>query len=362
MAVLVDTPPRCWKLELWPAADCESWLLNCSPGDPFDDPRPGAALREASEEKIRKGYGRWLAFLSANTWLDPAQSPIERVTRDRLRAYLRELLRCGNAPYTVMGRFAELRMALQIIAPGADVSWVARPHGVSVRQLLPRTRRSILVPDDAVMLQWALSLMDGAAAAVTKADLEQYRDGLLLAMLASRARRLRSMTLLRVGHELVWKDGRYRIELAPDQVKTGKPDRFDLPDCLTPYVRHYLDVVRPALLGRAQHDALWINGKGGSWTAKGIQHRVVKRTRDRFGRGIGPHRFRHAVATGAALRDPGHPGVGAGVLGISKEVVLEHYNRAGQIGAAMRYDELIDGRRRTLGLAGNTDSHTKKTR
>ena len=356
MTPLADTAPLCWKLALWPAADREVWILNCTPGDPFDDPRPGAALREASQQKILKGYGRWLAFLAAQGWLDPAQPAIERVTRDRLRAYLQELRRLGNAPYTIIGRFAELRMALKILAPGAEVSWVVRPHGVSVRQLLPRTRRQILVPDDAVMLEWGLSLMDQAA---TTGELQHYRDGLLLAMLASRARRLRSMTLLRVGHELNWKDGRYRIELAPDQVKTGKPDRFDLPDCLTPYVRHYLDMVRPALLGGAQHDALWINDKGGPWTAKGIQHRVVKRTRERFGRGFGPHRFRHAVATGSALRDPGNPGIGAGVLGISKEVAQESYNRAGQIVAAMRFDELIDGQCRSLGLAGNAAARQK---
>jgi hypothetical protein len=33
----------------------------------------------------------------------------------------------------------------------------------------------------------------------------------------------------------------YRIELTPEQAKTGKPDRFDLPAQLTPYIRHHLN-------------------------------------------------------------------------------------------------------------------------
>jgi hypothetical protein len=139
----------------------------------------------------------------------------------------------------------------------------------------------------------------------------------LLAMLASRGRRLRAMSLLRVGKELIRHEQRYRIELTSAQNKTPEPDRFNLPESLTRYMRRYLHEVRPALLQGQMHDALWVNPKGGRWTAKGIQHRVMKLTLQRFGIAFGPHRLRHAIGTTAPMRDPCHPGVAAGVLGIS---------------------------------------------
>jgi hypothetical protein len=78
----------------------------CSPGDPFDDdPHYGAALRPHSREQIRKGCGRWLCFLAARGWLDPLQPPLQRVTRERLRAYFHTLRGAGNADDTIIGRF-----------------------------------------------------------------------------------------------------------------------------------------------------------------------------------------------------------------------------------------------------------------
>ena len=167
-------------------------------------------------------------------------------------------------------------------------------------------------------------------------------------MFAARGRRLRSMALLRVGHELISRGERYRIELTPAQVKTGKHDRFDLPEDLMPYVRQYLEVVRPALLNGRCHDVLWVNSSGQPWTAKGIQDRIVKLTRRRFGRAFGPHRFRHAIGTTAPMRDPTHPGLAAGMLGISAAMVELHYDRAGQSLGAATMDQAIRRRLRRL--------------
>ncbi|HYZ24258.1 MAG TPA: integrase, partial [Rhodopila sp.] len=111
-------------------------------------------------------------------------------------------------------------------------------------------------------------MMDTAA---TPCD---YRDGLLLAVLAARGRRWRSMALLRVGRELILHEDQYRIELPAEQVKTRKPDQFDLPTVLTPYMWHYLAVIRPALLQSESHDALWVSPSGRPWTAGAIHQRV----------------------------------------------------------------------------------------
>jgi site-specific recombinase XerD len=217
------------------------------------------------------------------------------------------------------------------------VSWVRRPDGVSIHALLPKQQRVLLVPESDVLFDWGIEMMDQATSVEGEGTAGAYRDGLLIALLASRGRRLRSMSLLRVGRELIQRDGRFRIELTLDQVKTDKPDRFDLPDALTPHLRHYLDSVRPALLGRQAEEAVWISTTGRPMSDLAIQGRILRLTKKRFGISFGPHRFRHAIATTATLRAPENPGLAAGLLGISPAILEQHYNRASQCQAGTRF-------------------------
>jgi site-specific recombinase XerC len=348
-----DKTIRCWRFGAWPALDRAAWTCGCTPvapyGDPYGAPRPGATLRPDTLSKISKGYGRWLCFLDARGELDPDQPPLARVTRQRLRGYFHALRQAGNADYTVIGRFDELRKAMRILAPDVDVSWIDKPDGVSITALLPKRRRPMLVPDSGVLLAWARALMDQARAKTTAPRLRliAYRDGLLLAMLAARGRRLRSMSLLRLAHEVLQLGEHYRIALTPDQVKTNRADHFGLPEALSPYVRYYLDMVRTALLAGRADDAFWISRDGTRLTAKAIQNQVFARTRKQFAQAFGPHRMRHAIATTAALRASGHPGLGAAVLNITGRTAAQSYNLAGQTAAALTFADLIEDRRRS---------------
>ena len=351
----IPRPPVCWKLERWPEADRASWQRNTTPGDPFDDPRHGASLRPASLAKISKGYGRWLDFLDSQGWLDPEVAALQRVTRRRLRAYVRALKAAGNADYTIIGRIAELTMAMRILTPGADVGWIRRPYGITIYAMLPKNKRPMVVPDARVLFRWGRKMMDAQLAAGARGNPVAFRDGLLIAMLAARGRRLRSMAELRTQCELIRQQLTYRIELGPDQTKTHVRDRFDLAEALTSYVRHYLTKVRPALLAGRESCALWIGARGAPLTAKGIQACILRLSRVRFRVAFGPHRFRHAIATSSALRDPGSPGLAAGVLGGSRQVIEQHYNRAGQIHAARKYAQMVEQRRRKL-AGGSTEA------
>ena len=274
---------------------------------------------------------------------------LQRVTRRRLRAYVRALKAAGNADYTIIGRITELAMAMRILTPGADVGWIRRPDGISIYAMLPKNKRPMVVPDARVLFRWGLKMMDTQLAEGARANPVAFRDGLLIALLAARGRRLRSMAELRVRREMVRQEVTYRIELGPDQTKTHVHDRFDLPEALTPYVGHYLAKVRPVLLAGCEEDAFWIGARGAPLTAKGIEACILRLSRVRFGVAFGPHRFRHAIATSSALRDPGSPGLAAGVLGGSAQVIEQHYNRAGQIQAARAYAQVVEQRRRKLG-------------
>ena len=150
------SPIRILKFEQWPPADQALWTTNCLPGDPFDDPSYGASLRPDSLLKVRKGYGRWLSFLASRGWLDESVVPLVRVSRGRLRAYFQDLRAAGNADYTIIGRFAELTMAMKILAPGEDVSWIRRPTGRTIYASLLKQKRQLIVPDGRVLFCWAL--------------------------------------------------------------------------------------------------------------------------------------------------------------------------------------------------------------
>jgi len=337
---------RRWAFARWPANDQDLWIRNCTPGDPFDDPCYGADLSAATLQLAAKSYRFWLDFLDGMGWLDPQQEPLQRVTPQRLREYFRSIKRNGNADYTIIARFSGLTIAMKILAPGKEVGWIRKPFGPTIYAMLPKAKRSLIVPDSGIVFKWAIGIM-------TKANVDDedrtglcdYRDGLILALLACRARRLRSMALLRFGTELLREGNRYRIELTASQVKTKRRDVFVLPTELTSFIDRYLNEVRPILLGHNSHQELWISVRGHPLTHKSIQHLVHKRTLKRFGTGFGPHRCRHSIATTSALRASDCPGLAAAVLGISKGVVEASYNRAGQVAAALTLASIVQLRR-----------------
>jgi hypothetical protein len=54
------------------------------------------------------------------------------------------------------------------------------------------------------------------------------------------------------------------------------------------------------------------------------------------------------IATTIPLRSPDRPELGAAVLGISKQVIDQHYNRAEQVRAASEYNSILDGQMQEL--------------
>ena len=339
--------PCCWHVHQWPAIDQRLWSQGCALGDGFDDSGAGADLRPASIEKVRKGYGRWLDFLAGQGWLDPATQPLERLSNRRLEAYFWHLQGRGNADFTIIGRFEELALAMRILAPGQKTAWITRHSGVSVYDRLPKRRRALMVPSAEVMLAWGYGMMDAEASNIS--DIHQlcaFRDGLLITLFATCARRLRSVSLMRFGHELIKIGHGYRIEFTPDQIKIKAKgcDCFDLPERLTPFIDRYIHTVRPRLLAGAHREQLWINKFGKACTPKSIQSRVLALSLKRFGTAFGPHRFRYSIATSAPHLAPANPAIGAEVIGISQAVLQDHYNRAEQARAANAYEACLERR------------------
>ena len=94
------------------------------------------------------------------------------------------------------------------------------------------------------------------------------------------------------------------INLFGADTKTGRPNSFVVPAKLSPYIVHYLDVMRPRILMSMRSDALWVSQHGGKLTDGAIYLIVRRRTREHFGTPIGLHDFRRAAATSLAIEAP----------------------------------------------------------
>jgi hypothetical protein len=132
-------------LPQWPAADRQLWEAACRPGGYFEDGGALADLRPRSRDKIAKGYGRWLTYLSVAGQLseDP---PATRITAERVRAYVEHLTGLGNATQTNRCRLQELGDMARVLGPGRAWSFIARQASrIRARQKPARAKRARLV-------------------------------------------------------------------------------------------------------------------------------------------------------------------------------------------------------------------------
>jgi Phage integrase family len=265
-------------------------------------------------------------------------------------------LRC----YTAC-RIFHLRTALHIMAPKVNFDWITRPDDVPLDAILQQEPRDdMFIPDAKLLFDWGLGLMtdqpvpDDAAKRLEAC--QDYRNGLIIALLACRAPRLGSLAQMRLGKNLYKRNGEYWARLQSMIVKNRRELHYSLPETLTPYIDRYLSEIRPILLDPVATDAVWGNGDGGAYTYRSIQTMIFRQTQaetgTKFDEDFGPHRFRHSFATALAEADPTNPGLAAVILGITEPVVNEHYRKARQADTARKLQaNLREERERTRATA-----------
>ena len=103
------SPERiCLTRERWPDADRRLWEEALRPGDALE---PGGARNRyaaISNRKVERGYGRWLTWLAGQGVTDSAEAPADRITRERVAAYVKGLEHLGNGTHTLLARLQEL--------------------------------------------------------------------------------------------------------------------------------------------------------------------------------------------------------------------------------------------------------------
>ena len=327
----------------WPEADQNAFAAAYRPGDIFDDNvGPGSHLADGTRRIIQTAYRHWLGFLASEHPADLSEAPADRITPGRVRAFA-ERPQSEVRQTTVAHTVANLHYAGSLIEPGRDWRWLKE---VSVRlaaRAHPIDRFGRLVPP-VHALDFGIELMDTAFALPSTSYWKwhlQYRDGLIIAFLSLWPIRRRSIAALTVEH-LSIDDAGVLVRLGSSDTKSKREESNRLPLELAPYVRRYLDEVRPHLLNGQIHDGLWASRKGGRVGGGGIYAIVRKRILDRFGKSMGLHDVRRAAATYIAMDMPDKVGLIPGVLQhANPEVGEQHNNLANAMTASVRYADTL---------------------
>lgn len=321
----------------WPPPDRTAWDRAFQDGDWLDEAGPGAHLRPKTREKYAESYGHWLAWLADEGLLDIGRTPAERLTQDRLTAYV-TWMRGRVAPVTAHIRIEDLGLALNLIDPLYDRQMVKAALDRMPKTAVRDKRRQMRDPID--LIQLGQSLMDQAEAGdfgPPRYNAVAYRDGLIISLLAWRPLRRRNLAALRITDHLHDRNGTLHIVIPGDETKAGNAIDLTWPEALLPALRRYISHWRPALLGRhPDPGTLWISRHGHTpLSAHTLACNIRRHTEAAFGVAISPHRFRDAAATMMAVRAPDKVRTIAAVLGHrSYNTTQKYYNLARQLDAA----------------------------
>lgn len=176
----------------------------------------------------------------------------------------------------------------------------------------------------------------------------------MIALLAARAMRRRSVEAMDLDNQVRRIDGEWHVLLGGKDVKTNKEISYPVPPSLNAWIERYVTVERVELLAGKSCDAFWVNWGGKPLRAAGIEKRIRWCSAKKFGPegAFGPHRFRYGIATVAPVADPDAPANGAVVLGITHGTFAEAYDRGNREVAARAYLKDLEAERaRTCGYA-----------
>lgn len=357
MSRAVDPRRRCLPMAAWPEADRRRWHSAVAPKGPgrITGRSAVAHLKPVTLEKYLEGYGRWLGFRLFRGDLDLSAMPEDRVTEEAVAAYIDALLDMGNSGHAVWNRLQELKAALKLLAPGVDFGWLLYPGGVDVRQRLDMTRRSFTVHHPLKLYRWGFDLMRQALTLTGPRRRQvMLRDGLLIALLAARAMRRRSVEAMDLDTQVRRIDGLWHVLLGAKDMKTGHALSYPVPPSLNAWIERYMSCERVELLAGKTCDAFWVNWGGKPLRAAGIEKRIRWWSAKKFGPegAFGPHRFRYGIATVGPVADPAAPANGAIVLGITHGTFTDAYDKGNREVVAQAYIEsLEEERERTRGFA-----------
>ena len=299
-----------WALPFdnWPAEDRARWQAVFAEGDRFDGSGPGSHLAEATRRNLWISYARFLGFISANRQDLLDLSPEARIDRLVVADYVSWRRRsCGYGMVAV--DLDGLRGALRLICPGIDLAWLLT-LAKRIKAAAPRKPRKYHLVTSDHLYALGIELMDHAVVAaeganpISKQQAFEYRDGLIIALLALVPLRSRTLVALRIGKQLVKTGDLWALDIPAADTKTRRPLDYPISEELSRRIDLYLQRFRCRIPGADRHTALWASNKQGPMAAIAIYNAVRRRTKKAFGFEVNLHRFRHAAASFWSIHDP----------------------------------------------------------
>lgn len=341
---------RCWPVAEWPAPDQAAWAAALQSGDVLDPGGLAASWAPATRWMAANGYGRWLGWLDWHGLLDHSLPPEARITKERVAAYTSELS-ATTAPFSVQTRVCQLGNGMRAMAPQEDWNWILRgANRLRTVAVSVRDKRGRLQFPDRLAQLGMQTMAEADMSAVGRATWRaaNYRDGLIIALLAHRPVRARNLTMIQCGRHLIQRNGGWWLVFQASETKTSQSYEMTFPVELAANLEHYLKRHRPVLLevgqrhGRPPTEALWISAVGQAMCYATISLQIRRRTEAAFGKPLSPHLFRDCAATSIAIADPEHVRMIMPVLGHTSLATSErYYNQAQTLEAGRRYQQTI---------------------
>ena len=317
------------------------------PAGPLDPPKHATDWADDTRFNRSQAWGQYLSFLDTRGWLDPGQSPGDRLTLERLTAFIRTIrghLNANSVHQTVVNVF----YAIRAMAPERDWRWV-RHHPERPRPAEVNASRKPIAPfDPIVLVQRALDACDAVDRMPASMDASaRYRDAVLVLVAVTTALRRRNLAQLRIGTEVVLAATHVRIFIPPEDTKTHQAVDLLVAPFVEPYLRRYIAVHRPRLLRGAEIPELWVNRKGRALAWDALYRTFGEAGQRLLGHRINPHLCRHSQATSILKADPRAVRTASAALGHrGTRVLQERYDRSGTKGAQDHWGNVLRKLRR----------------
>ena len=331
----------------WPQLDQELWRAANGIGGFLEPDGKAAQWKDKTRKGVMKRYSLWLGYLASTDQLDGNNPPSSRISEDLLAGYVEWLEARGNASTTVSSCVRDLKEALRVMEPGANLGLI-RELAITLhaRQEPVRAKHTRIMHPD-VLLSGALAFLDNLPDTAFRGEAHRagkYRDGLVIAFLVYRPIRLENLTAIALGQHLIQDGGGWFCQFQAAEMKDRCALKFSFPDRLIPYLQTYLGLYRPTLLKGNASPNLWISTRGTPMSEQAVYWNTCRMTEELFGQRVNPHLFRDCAATALATEDPEHILAIARILGHNSiETTTRHYNQSQMTAAGeILHDVLAD--------------------
>jgi integrase/recombinase XerD len=334
------------KMQTWPEADRAMWEQAIKKGCLLDEKSACANWARETRRVMARDYGYWLSFLMTTDRSATQESPAIRITPDRVRSYCNAMR--DVSALTRASRIARLHALIAAADPARDLSWLAairRGLDRLARREGPARSKHGRVVATGRLIDAGLNLLKRARCDHRRSlqlRARDFRDGLMIALLAARPLRIKNFAALQMGQHIKPTSSGYLIDVAAEETKTGHPIETFVPEDLCPWLSIYLKEYRPYLLCGRESDYLWVHKTGNSYRPGSLSQRITKLTARNLGIAISPHLFRDCAATTIATDDPEHVLIIAAILGHTTLKTAEiHYNHAQGLEANRHFQNSI---------------------